>query len=160
MTILFGSQSGTAENFAYELGKEVCARGVVAGDISAPRQAKKYHFNAKVYDLEEYDHVSSASPPPRPCSRDCWLARVQETSLPEEKFVVLLLATFGEGEPTGAATPRQVCPVLSACACYLLLAQTAPCGSTSGPCPRTATAQRSTASSTRCVYRGRTRCAR
>jgi len=42
ITILFGSQSGTAETFAYELAKE----------------AKTHNFNPKVIDLEEYDHES------------------------------------------------------------------------------------------------------
>lgn len=66
MTILFGSQSGTAEAFAFELQKE----------------ARHANFNARVVDLEDYDH---------------------ETELPNEKFVLFLLATFGEGEPTDSA---------------------------------------------------------
>lgn len=66
VTILYGSQSGTAEGFSYQLQKE----------------AQQYGFSAKVYDLENYDHA---------------------TDLSQEKFVVFLLATFGEGEPTDNA---------------------------------------------------------
>lgn len=66
MTILYGSQSGTAEGFAYQLQKE----------------AKQHGFNAKVFDLEQFDH---------------------ENDLAEEKFVLFLLATFGEGDPTDNA---------------------------------------------------------
>jgi NADPH-ferrihemoprotein reductase len=66
MTILYGSQSGTAQNFAIELAKE----------------AKNYKFTPKVIDLEKYD---------------------ADAQLPEEKFVVLLIATYGEGEPPDTA---------------------------------------------------------
>eukprot|EP01006_Ploeotia_vitrea_P057942 TRINITY_DN68505_c0_g1_i1.p1 TRINITY_DN68505_c0_g1~~TRINITY_DN68505_c0_g1_i1.p1 ORF type:complete len:692 (-),score=387.30 TRINITY_DN68505_c0_g1_i1:64-1905(-) len=66
MKILFGSQSGTAESFAEDMGKE----------------AKAYGFKAKVVDLEDYDH---------------------EQELEEEHFVVFVVATFGEGDPTDSA---------------------------------------------------------
>jgi NADPH-ferrihemoprotein reductase len=65
IAIYFGSQSGTAQTFAYELQTE----------------AKAHGFSAKVVDLEGYD----------------------AESLAEEKFVVFLMATFGEGEPTDNA---------------------------------------------------------
>ncbi|ETO01351.1 NADPH-cytochrome-P450 oxidoreductase [Reticulomyxa filosa] len=65
LKIFFGSQSGTAEGFAYDMQKE----------------AKKYGFGAQVIDLEEYD--------------------VEE--LQDEKLVIFLVATYGEGEPTDNA---------------------------------------------------------
>eukprot|EP00475_Leptophrys_vorax_P044363 TRINITY_DN8863_c0_g1_i2.p1 TRINITY_DN8863_c0_g1~~TRINITY_DN8863_c0_g1_i2.p1 ORF type:complete len:565 (-),score=147.37 TRINITY_DN8863_c0_g1_i2:122-1774(-) len=66
LTILFGSQSGNAQHFANELGKE----------------AKSYKFHAKVFDLEKYDFAKL---------------------LVKEKFVVLLMATYGEGDPPDSA---------------------------------------------------------
>lgn len=65
LTILFGSQSGTAETFAHELAEE----------------GKLYGFKAVVHDLQDYD----------------------PDSLENEKFVVFLMATFGEGDPTDNA---------------------------------------------------------
>lgn len=63
VTIVYGSQSGTAEEFAFELENE----------------AKKYGFAPTVVDMDDYDY---------------------EEALRSERFVVMLLATFGEGEPT------------------------------------------------------------
>ncbi len=65
ITIFFGSQSGTAQTFAYELAEE----------------AKSQGFNGKAVDLEGYENEELAN----------------------EKFVVFLMATFGEGEPTDNA---------------------------------------------------------
>eukprot|EP00756_Hemistasia_phaeocysticola_P012308 Hpha_TRINITY_DN15187_c4_g1::TRINITY_DN15187_c4_g1_i1::g.129420::m.129420/K00327/POR; NADPH-ferrihemoprotein reductase len=62
ITILFGSQTGTAELYAKNLGRE----------------AKKLGYRATVSDLLDYDTASLAS----------------------EKFVVFVVATYGEGEPT------------------------------------------------------------
>jgi sulfite reductase alpha subunit-like flavoprotein len=39
--LFFGSQTGTAEDFAHQLAKE----------------AKRYNLSAAVVDLEDYDHV-------------------------------------------------------------------------------------------------------
>uniref|UniRef100_A0A7S0CS92 NADPH--hemoprotein reductase n=1 Tax=Amorphochlora amoebiformis TaxID=1561963 RepID=A0A7S0CS92_9EUKA len=65
MTVLYGSQTGTAEEFAGDFAKE----------------AKAHGYNPTVVDLEEYE----------------------VENLQEEKFVVLLVATFGEGEATDSA---------------------------------------------------------
>lgn len=65
MTILYGSQSGTAENYAFDLSEE----------------AKQNGFEARVFALEEYTIAD----------------------LPLEQFVVFLVATFGEGDPTDNA---------------------------------------------------------
>eukprot|EP01065_Artemidia_motanka_P005008 TRINITY_DN1237_c0_g1_i1.p1 TRINITY_DN1237_c0_g1~~TRINITY_DN1237_c0_g1_i1.p1 ORF type:complete len:665 (+),score=277.07 TRINITY_DN1237_c0_g1_i1:73-2067(+) len=62
VTILFGSQTGTAELYAKNLGRE----------------AKKLGFRVKLEDLLDYD----------------------TSSLVDEKFVVFVVATYGEGEPT------------------------------------------------------------
>lgn len=63
--ILFGSQTGTAEDFANVLGEE----------------AASYNFFPDVVDLEQYD----------------------TSDLEEEQFVIFVLATYGEGEPTDNA---------------------------------------------------------
>lgn len=65
MLVLFGSQTGTAEEFAQTLAEEANAFG----------------FNSIAVDLVDY------SP----------------DDLPDESFVVFLLATYGEGEPTDNA---------------------------------------------------------
>eukprot|EP01062_Namystynia_karyoxenos_P027987 TRINITY_DN212_c0_g3_i1.p1 TRINITY_DN212_c0_g3~~TRINITY_DN212_c0_g3_i1.p1 ORF type:complete len:664 (+),score=272.65 TRINITY_DN212_c0_g3_i1:99-2090(+) len=62
ITILFGSQTGTAELYAKNL----------------EREAKKIGFRAKLEDLLDYE----------------------ADRLAEEKFVVFVVATYGEGEPT------------------------------------------------------------
>lgn len=63
--IFYGSQSGTAEGFAFDMQKE----------------CKKYGFRGKVIDLEDYD----------------------TEELQDEKCVIFLVATYGEGEPTDNA---------------------------------------------------------
>ena len=65
MKIFFGSQTGTAEDFAGILKEEATEKG----------------FNAIVEDLEEYE----------------------TEDLKDETFVVFLVATYGEGEPTDNA---------------------------------------------------------
>eukprot|EP01061_Rhynchopus_euleeides_P008352 TRINITY_DN17415_c0_g1_i1.p1 TRINITY_DN17415_c0_g1~~TRINITY_DN17415_c0_g1_i1.p1 ORF type:complete len:678 (+),score=315.99 TRINITY_DN17415_c0_g1_i1:75-2036(+) len=65
ITVIFGSQTGNAELYANNLGRE----------------AKKLGFNVQVHDASSYD----------------------QESLHEEKFVVLLMSTYGEGEPTDTA---------------------------------------------------------
>ncbi|KAJ0402117.1 hypothetical protein ATCC90586_002659 [Pythium insidiosum] len=66
LTILFGSQTGTAEGFADMLKKE----------------GRKHGFDAHAVDLEEYDALES---------------------LPNEKCVIFVMATYGEGDPTDNA---------------------------------------------------------
>jgi len=63
--ILFGSQTGTAEDFANVLSEE----------------ATSYNFFPDVVDLEQYD----------------------TEDLEDEAFVIFVLATYGEGEPTDNA---------------------------------------------------------
>eukprot|EP01065_Artemidia_motanka_P026946 TRINITY_DN32185_c0_g1_i1.p1 TRINITY_DN32185_c0_g1~~TRINITY_DN32185_c0_g1_i1.p1 ORF type:complete len:689 (+),score=226.45 TRINITY_DN32185_c0_g1_i1:67-2133(+) len=65
LTVLFGSQTGTAEGYARNLGRE----------------AKNIGFRVKVEDLFNYDPAS----------------------IPSETFVVFVMATYGEGEPTDSA---------------------------------------------------------
>mmetsp|Transcript_25095 Transcript_25095/g.34969 ORF Transcript_25095/g.34969 Transcript_25095/m.34969 type:complete len:630 (-) Transcript_25095:83-1972(-) len=66
MTILYATQTGTAEDFAKQLEKEAQKRG----------------YSPNISDVEEYGF---------------------QDKLEDESFVVLLLATFGEGEPTDSA---------------------------------------------------------
>ena len=65
LRIFFGSQSGTAEGFAFDMEKE----------------GKQFGFSAKAIDLEDYD----------------------PEDLKDEKLVIFLVATYGEGEPTDNA---------------------------------------------------------
>jgi NADPH-ferrihemoprotein reductase len=65
LLVLYGSQTGTAEEFSHTLAEE----------------ANQYGFNAIAMDLVDYD----------------------PENLPNEKFVVFLVATYGEGEPTDNA---------------------------------------------------------
>jgi len=67
VTILYGTQTGTAEELAKRIGNEL----------------KKYtKFFPSIIDVEEYQY---------------------EKELKEAKFVVLVFATYGEGEPTDNA---------------------------------------------------------
>lgn len=68
-SILFGTQTGTAERFGKQLKADLLQR---YGDNTA----------YSVIDIEEYVH---------------------EDRLPKEKLVFLLLATYGDGEPTDNA---------------------------------------------------------
>eukprot|EP00878_Enallax_costatus_P028236 GHUV01030477.1.p1 GENE.GHUV01030477.1~~GHUV01030477.1.p1 ORF type:complete len:200 (-),score=23.24 GHUV01030477.1:230-829(-) len=67
--ILYGTQTGTAERFAKQLGNEL---------------RRKYGSSilVEVLDIENYK---------------------AETRLPKEKFVLFLMATYGDGEPTDNA---------------------------------------------------------
>ena len=65
MLVLYGSQTGTAEEFSHTLAEE----------------AAQYGFNAVAMDMVDYDPEELAN----------------------EKFVVILAATYGEGEPTDNA---------------------------------------------------------
>lgn len=67
--IFYGSQTGTAEDYASRLAKEGKSR---------------YGLQAMVADLEEYDFESLEN-------------------MPEDKFAIFVLATYGEGEPTDNA---------------------------------------------------------
>ena len=70
VTLLFGTQTGTAERFSKQLKTELAQR---YGD----------HETAyEVHDVEEYEH---------------------EEKFCQEKLVFLLLATYGDGEPTDNA---------------------------------------------------------
>lgn len=64
--IFWGSQSGTAESFAYRLARD-CAR--------------QFNLNVIVADLSDYDHDTISS-------------------IPDTKFALFLLSTFGEGDPS------------------------------------------------------------
>lgn len=70
VTLLFGTQTGTAERFSKQLKTELAQR---YGD-----QETAY----EVHDIEEYEH---------------------EEMFRQEKLVFLLLATYGDGEPTDNA---------------------------------------------------------
>lgn len=63
--VIFGTQTGTAEDFARTLAKE----------------AKRYHIHASVVDMEVYN----------------------VNDLPNEKYVVIITSTHGEGEPPDTA---------------------------------------------------------
>ena len=65
MTILFGSQTGTADEFAHRVGEA----------------AKFYGFRARVLDAEDFE----------------------PSDLCDEELVLILAATYGEGEPTDNA---------------------------------------------------------
>ncbi|PSN64870.1 riboflavin synthase domain-like protein [Corynespora cassiicola Philippines] len=65
LAIFWGSQSGTAEGFAHRLAREFRLR---------------YHKNALVMDLSDYDAETIAQ-------------------VPRNRKVIFLLATYGEGEP-------------------------------------------------------------
>lgn len=69
-TLLFGTQTGTAERFAKSLRAQL--EGRYGGSTA---------FEA--LDIEHYDHAAR---------------------LPKEKLVVLLMATYGDGDPTDSAT--------------------------------------------------------
>lgn len=70
VSLLFGTQTGTAERFSKQLKTELAQR---YGDVDTAYD---------VYDIEEYKH---------------------EEKLPKEQLVFLLLATYGDGEPTDNA---------------------------------------------------------
>lgn len=70
VTLLFGTQTGTAERFSKQLRSELAQR---YGETD---------LAFEVHDIEEYSH---------------------EERLPAEKLVFLLLATYGDGEPTDNA---------------------------------------------------------
>jgi sulfite reductase alpha subunit-like flavoprotein len=68
-------------------------------------QAKNHGFTAKAIDLEAFDKVFlltvvalSGIVTHSPCLLDC-----KQETLCDEKFVVFVMATFGEGEPTDNA---------------------------------------------------------
>lgn len=67
LVIFFGSQTGTAEGFAQQLANE----------------GKKYGFDAKAYDLEDFD----------------------ESEMADTSRALFMMATYGEGEPTDNAAP-------------------------------------------------------
>ena len=69
VSLLFGTQTGTAERFSKQLKTELAQR---YGDDTA----------YDTYDIEDYTH---------------------EEKLPQERLVFLLLATYGDGEPTDNA---------------------------------------------------------
>lgn len=69
VTLLFGTQTGTAERFAKQLRTEL-----------QQRFGEQMLYN--VIDIEEYAH---------------------EEKLQDEKLVFLVLATYGDGEPTDNA---------------------------------------------------------
>ncbi|KAI5848255.1 hypothetical protein BZA05DRAFT_93016 [Tricharina praecox] len=69
MVILYGSQTGTAEDYASRLAKEGQAR---------------FGLKTMVADLEDYDYENL-------------------DTFPEDKVIVFVLATYGEGEPTDNA---------------------------------------------------------
>ena len=81
LKILWGSQTGTAEDFAETL----CAEAV------------KHGFDAESIDLEEYDKV--------PILRfELVLNSLSKDELGEEEaLLILVVATYGEGEPTDNA---------------------------------------------------------
>jgi NADPH-ferrihemoprotein reductase len=70
MTILYASQTGTAEEFARQFSSE----------------AKRFGFSGKVVDLIDYEKVKK-------------FVKKKE-NLNNENLVVFLIATYGEGEPT------------------------------------------------------------
>lgn len=67
--ILYGSQTGTAEDYASRLAKEARSR---------------FGLEAMIADLEDYDYDNL-------------------DSVPDDKVVMFVLATYGEGEPTDNA---------------------------------------------------------
>lgn len=68
--LLYGTQTGTAERFAKQLGKELSSKYGVSTLVD-------------IVDVENYDAAER---------------------LPREKLVVLMMATYGDGEPTDNAT--------------------------------------------------------
>lgn len=70
--ILYASQTGTAEEFSHKLGQE----------------SKRFGFAPKIVDIENLDRVILICFDP------------QEDELPQETFIIILAATYGEGEPT------------------------------------------------------------
>lgn len=67
--IIFGSQTGTAEDYATRLGKE---------------GASRFSLRTMIADLEDYDFDDLSS-------------------VPDDHTIILVLATYGEGEPTDNA---------------------------------------------------------
>ena len=69
VTLLFGTQTGTAERFCKQLKREL-------------KQKFGEDTRYRIIDVEEYEH---------------------EEDLQHEKLVILMLATYGDGEPTDNA---------------------------------------------------------